>query len=71
MAEATMGNVTLDVVLRTRGEQPHEQVVGTITVPVRVGGTVAPEDIETALGVLARPEMRTRAGRRRQERAHR
>lgn len=73
MAKA-VGSITLDVVLRTRGEKTIEHEVGTITVPVRVtpvgGSTVDPADIEAALGRFGdeQPAQRTRKGRRKASR---
>lgn len=68
MAESIAGSVVLDVILRTRGEKVIEHVVGEITVPVRIGGTVDPLDMDQALGLLARPAPVTRKARRKARR---
>lgn len=77
MARTSLGTITLDVILRTRADDPIEQIVGEITVPVTAspagGPHVDPSDIEQALAGLGpdAPTLRTRKGRRNAKRSTR
>lgn len=65
---ASVGSVTFEVVLRAK-RSGDEHVVGEVTVPVRAGSEVHPDDVSDAVAALGRRIPRTRRGRRSQARA--